>query len=233
MTRETGNKLYRLEPRYCSAPPAARCVVTLLCSLLAASSASGRSNDREPPWRIPPEVRVSNWLLAASDQAEKSTTDPLAPATLAISGRDRVDLFFSWQLFDYVLRNAFSTDSELRRAFRAALEVRAAALGFGADIWDKLEAASDPFLRNRRAQLEIVRSLGAGASEPLALERLSELASRDCALRHSAMRAAEHALGPDRFGSLLYDVAGPSFNLVVPLAELDPWRDQFIEEGCQ
>jgi hypothetical protein len=191
---------------------------------------------RLEPWRISTLERLEQWRLLADEAlAGDSAGAKSRDAVVRVSGRERPELFFQWQLLEHLLSNAFIAPPEHRAIYRQGIETRAAALGFGADLWSHLERAGATWIENRERQAGLAdRLASAGRGELPRLRReLDQLAAADCELRSAALDAAAHAFGARELERLLYRAVAPDFNVVANVSDLDLDQLRRIQEGCQ
>ncbi len=62
------------------------------------------------------------------------------------------------ELFDHLLDIEFSSGGTEQQESRRLIEERAVVLGFGRDLWDRLERAAAPFLKLQRREEQLPRS---------------------------------------------------------------------------
>lgn len=156
-----------------------RCVKILALAALSlwggASVARGAEdglgeNPRKPAWKWSVEERlaarfdpVALEARAARHRAESEELKKGEPELLAhagpprgdldsIDGAETPELFLPWELFSHLLELGFAPEEEDLSASRGSIEERAAALGLGHDLWQRLENAAFPLLQLRRDQ---------------------------------------------------------------------------------
>ncbi|HKI03168.1 MAG TPA: hypothetical protein VKK31_14420 [Thermoanaerobaculia bacterium] len=189
--------------------------------------------DREAEHEAEQEALRKRWSgTVITEDFDKMTGPPAA--TEALDGSKTPELFLPVELFGMLLRRGLPLDGEGKflQESRSRIEQRAAALGFGRDLWDRLEKAAAPYLRplqeaNRRDQL-------AGANTTKEEETI-----RLCRLRAQALEAAKTEFGEEAFLRLLYEVVAPNAR---PVYVLEGWppdyhghaeRLRFYEGGCR
>ena len=162
---------------------------------------------------------------------ERSYRKPLADQ---FDGKDNPELFLPHQVFDLLLKFAFTTDAEMARGFRRHLTPDVVKHGFPRDFWFRLEGISAAYVADYRAQralLETIRQQ-TGKDREKSEQRL-ELKHRDaCRSRADALAAARHEFGRERFDRFLYEV------VVVGMTHgadriPDPELLRHAEEGCR
>lgn len=149
------------------------------------------------------------------------------PATDTLNGRETPELFLQWELFDQLVNLGFPQDGTDELTTRALVEDRAAALGLGMDLWQRLEAAASPLLAWRRAEAR--RARASGAPDDLTKEQ----ALRLCRTRARAMAAAKAELGEGPFLALLYGAVAPTFSRTYVVSEGLADQLRFVEGGCR
>jgi len=151
---------------------------------------------------------------------------------VTIDGKKTPELFLPFELFTYLLNDAFPpVDGPMKWERRGLIEQRAAALGFGQDLWPRLEKAAAPFLELQR-EAERLRTSYPGS---LAEFKKDSEAMRWCRTRAQAMAAAKSEFGEEPFLRLLYGAEAPDIQ-----ASFAPNQDpglaedlRFMEGGCQ
>lgn len=163
----------------------------------------------------------------------KRTAAPAGLVEEMLDGSKNPELFLPGELFDILLQRAFAPGRESANVsgFRADYQRWAAALGLGADLWDRLEEASAPYLSF--LQSESRQGLPSSADIP-AKEARSQF--RTCQARIQALEEAKVEFGEEVFLRLLYEAVAPS----VREASLYPSNHQrmvdelrFQEGGCR
>lgn len=164
----------------------------------------------------------------ADSQAVKTKT---APRTDSIAGDKTPELFLSFELFSYLIDSTFSPDHPYNEA-RRRIETRAAALGFGADLWSRLEKASEPFLRMERQRQRLARTepSTSGMAEK---GEMNEQARLSCRARAEAIAAAKVEFGEEPFLRLLYEVVAPNIHVTYVVSEATADHLRFLEGGCR
>jgi hypothetical protein len=135
-----------------------------------------------------------------AEEAMKMTNPPAT--TEHLDGRKTPELFLPGELFTLLIIRGFSPQGGNRdvRGSRDPIEERAAALGFGRDLWVRLETAATPYL-------QLLREGGPGEGDE------SEQAERDinlCRQRARALKAAKAEFGEEMFLRLLYEAVAPT-----------------------
>lgn len=148
-----------------------------------------------------------------------------------IRGRDTPELFMPIELFNALMESGFLVDREYQSAYRARIEHRAAALGFGKDFWSRLERVAASYLISQRRHEQL-----ATQQRPLSAKAKAELEGvkdRSCKVRAQALSAAKKEFGEEAFLRLLYEV------VAIPISisyDVDPQTADNLrmrEGGCE
>jgi len=158
--------------------------------------------------------------------------DEANPPADVIDGTKTPEIFLPYELFTYLLNDAFAPEAEpMQWQRRGLIEQRAAALGFGQDLWPRLEKAAAPFLELQR---EAERRHISHPSSLAEYKKDSE-ALGWCHTRVRAMAAAKAEFGEEPFLRLLYEAVAPDTQ-----AYFAPTQDpdlaehlRYMEGGCQ
>lgn len=205
-----------------------------------------------PAWQWTVEERLAKrydpkaMAARAAEEAEKEKAfrernpelaeDPLfktdypgRPPVENIDGAKTPELFLVWELFTFFLERDLPVNGSIHEYDRQRIEQRAAALGFGHDLWTRLEKATAPFNELRReARLQPSRfgksKLGfAMDPEDLLL----------CRVRAEAIDAAKAEFGEEAFLRLLYEAVAPEHAITGMLAPGLAEHLRFVEGGCK
>lgn len=209
---------------------------------------------RKPAWKWSVEERLAARFdpdamkaRAARQRAEYEEIKKLAPDMVAdgeptredrdsIDGGETPELFLPWELFNYLLERGFTFDED-RTESRRSIEERAAILGFGRDLWPRLENLSSPFLQIRHERFNRAMEKSVEPPSSIAEKRHGLEMDREgllfCRTRAKALAAAKAEFGEEPFLRLLYEVVAPSIGLtyLVDKDSLDQLR--FLEGGCR
>lgn len=162
--------------------------------------------------------KIDDELFVAGDEGSRSVMDTL-------DGSKHPELFFPNELFSHLLNDAFPPDREYQSESRLPLKERAAALGFGRDLWPRLEKAAAPLLK-LEAERARRRVEPGGEDEAIRL----------CRVRAQALAAAKSEFGEEAFLRLLYEAVAPGMAREVigrGLVVEDVDRMRYIAGGCQ
>jgi hypothetical protein len=154
----------------------------------------------------------------------------IAPGQHSIDGKSEPELFLPSELFDVLLSDAFHENTLHQREMRPHLEERAAILGFGSDLWTRLEKVGAPYLRLRDERN--LRALAAAArSEEFKDSEKNGLMI--CRAKAKALADAKIEFGEQALLRLLYEAVAPTLSIGFQTEEGLADRLRFIEEGCQ
>jgi hypothetical protein len=125
-----------------------------------------------------------------------------------IEGETNPELFLTFELFDQLLEMGFPPNGMNQQESRRLIEERAVVLGFGQDLWDRLERAAAPFLKLQRREEQLARN-GLLPSRPAEGTKMSPEALHWCRERARAIAAAKAEFGEEPFLRLLYTGVHP------------------------
>jgi hypothetical protein len=208
---------------------------------------------RKPAWTWTVEERLAKrfdpkaMAARAAEEAEKEKAfrarnpelaeDPLfktdypgRPLMETIDGAETPELFMVWELFTFFVDRAFPVLGSDNSHYRQRIEQRAAALGFGHDMWTRLEVATSPFNG-------LMREARLRPPHPAKPKKGFVMDSEDlhwCRVRAQAIANAKAEFGEEAFLRLLYEVIAPDQKVsgvytASGLAE----RYRFMEGGCK
>jgi hypothetical protein len=175
--------------------------------------------------------------IAKEDAAEEDASDNSSNAvTSTINGSESPELFLPSELFEHLLEG-FSSDEVDRVEIRRLYGDRATALGFGSDLWSRLEKVVSPYLelRNERERKALAARARNSSRHGDSRDDDSAMDADDllfCRSRAEALSAAKAEFGEESFLRLLYEAVAPSlsrtFFVNATLAE----QQRFLEGGC-
>jgi len=222
----------------------------------AAQSADGptKSNPPKPAWRWSVDERLAKRFDTESMKAraeeraarlkelEKhfpAPADDLFAGELknqqnvdTIRGETNPELFMTIELFDQLLEMGFPPKGMDKQESRRLIEERAVVLGFGQDLWDRLERAAAPFLKLQRREEQLARN-GLLPARPADSTKMSPEALHWCRERARAIAAAEAEFGEEPFLRLLYAGVAPGFSITYAVDPGKADRLRYVEGGCQ
>jgi hypothetical protein len=149
-----------------------------------------------------------------------------------IRGEKNPELFMIFELFDHLLSMGFPPGGIDQPESRRLIEERAVVLGFGQDLWDRLDQAAAPFLKLQRRDEQLVRN-GSLPSHSADGTKMSPEALHWCRARAKAIAAAKAEFGEEPFLRLLYSGVTSGFSITYFFNPGDADRLRYVEGGCQ
>jgi hypothetical protein len=202
---------------------------------LAARFDPGAMAARDAELQAEEEAARKRWsnLLAGEEAQMKGPS----PATETIDGSKTPELFLPGELFGMLLYRGLPQEEKREglQESRGRIEERAAALGFGRDLWDRLDKVAAPYLRLLHDEER--RSPLSGAEDSKAADLIKkEVSLRLCRARAQALEAAKAEFGEEAFLRLLYEALAPIGRRIYVL---EPWPPDYqrhaeelrLEEG--
>lgn len=202
-----------------------RSVWSLLGLILFAQAAAAQTakawDDAKPAWQWALEERLAKRFdpaeVAAREALAEKRTRELATfpwpwdgergEVSELNGRDHPELFTPMELFIHLVDSAYPypPDGRQQRLWRQLVEDDAAALGFGADLWQRLRRVASPYLKllQEDYRIAIAEQLERGPTPPEVL----------CRVRRDALDAALDEFGKEAFLQLLYEVVAPPMSM--------------------
>jgi hypothetical protein len=231
-------------------------MLLLISAAAAAQTADGptKGSPPKPAWRwsvderlarrFDPEAMKARAEARAAKLKEFEKRFPAPPDDLfagevknqqnvdTIEGETNPELFLNFELFDQLLEMVFPPNGMNQQETRRLIEERAVVLGFGQDLWDRLERVAAPFLKLQRREEQLARN-GILPSRPADGTKMSPEALHWCRERARAIAAAKAEFGEEPFLRLLYAGVAPGFGItyVFDLGRGD--RLRYVEGGCQ
>lgn len=226
-----------------------------------ASKIQTRVSPQKPPWAWTVEERLAQRFdpqaveaRAAAVIAEQETLAerfsghweafemPEAAKRDATAARDYADvvdgdktpeLFLPSELFDDLFVDGFPPSEVDRAETRGIIERRAAALGFGSDLWDRLGRVSAAYLAVQRERERTARSTPSHV--PSVEGAMDAGGLRWCRSRAQAMTAAKKEFGEEPFLRLLYLAVAPGHSRTYRSSDTARHASylHFLEGGCQ
>ena len=148
-----------------------------------------------------------------------------------IRGRETPELFLPMELFNALMESGFLAGEDYQAEYRERIQQRAVALGFGKDLWSRLERVTGSYLtlQRRRERLATQR-------EPLSAKETAELeaiSNRSCAVRARALAMAKKEFGEESFLRFLYETVAPSISISYEVNAQAAENLRRMEGGCQ
>ncbi len=162
------------------------------------------------------------------------STDQASQAVDMIEGSKTPALFLPFELFDHLLAMGFPPGGNNLDESRRIIEERAVALGFGRDLWKRLEKAATPYLALRREDPSQVRTRPRTHTENVF--DMDDEALRYCRTRAAALAAVKAEFGEESFLRLLYIGATPGFTRTYAVSRGTENHMRFLKfqaRGCQ
>ncbi|PYQ61606.1 MAG: hypothetical protein DMF53_14820 [Acidobacteria bacterium] len=138
----------------------------------------------------------------------------------------------TFELFDDLLCMGFPPYGMNQQESRRLIEERAVVLGFGQDLWERLERAAAPFLKLQRREEQLARK-GLLPSRPADDTKWSPEELHWCRERARAIAAAKAEFGEEPFLRLLYAGVTPGFSITYVFDPGRADRLRYVEGGCQ
>lgn len=177
------------------------------------------------PWKWTLEERLEARSLPENTKA--GAEKELGQGLVQIRGREHPELLLPFEIFQTFLGSAFANDPDYRDGMREIYERKAAELGFGKDMWARLERSAAPFLTLNRQFEQLATQPEAKNAQDLQSQQ-----ARLCAARADALAAAQKEFGKEVFLRLLYEVVAPSVSLSYRADPGSAEQLRFVESGC-
>jgi hypothetical protein len=224
---------------------------------MAAQAQGGKSRGgfQKPAWKWTPEERLAKRFdpeamkaraeaLAAEHRAmaekfpsmeaefQKGWFEGKRPSNQhTIEGDKTPELFMPSELFTFLIDDGFPPDGRDQSELRLGIEERAAAIGFGRDLWSRIEKAAAPYLKLQREHFRQAMANPSRAAE-VESDELSESQIRWCRVRTKALAQVKAELGDEAFLRLLYEAVAPAKHVTYVLDERSAERVRVQEGGC-
>ena len=177
------------------------------------------------------EIRAVEKSFPAQGQDFFGAETPGQHNVDTIRGEKNPELFLTIELFDHLLAMGFPPRGMGQQESRRIVEERAVALGFGRDLWNRLERVTTPFLRLQRREEQLSRR-GSSSSRSVTGGTMPPEALQWCRARASAIAAAKAEFGEEAFLRLLYTGVTPGFSITYVVAPGTADRLRYLEGGC-
>jgi hypothetical protein len=160
--------------------------------------------------------------------------DPQAKQPIdVVDGKRSPEIFLPYELFTYLLDRGLPADGLVDVEWKGRFDAQAAALGFGQDLWPRLEKAAGPFLelQGEAARLRLPQP------KSFTEYKKDRTAIRWCRMRAQALASAKAEFGDEPFLRLLYEAVAPTVGTVYSFADSGPAelavQARFGEGGCR
>lgn len=197
---------------------------------------------RKAAWRWSVDERIAARLDPARAEARRAANEAQrekrrrlfgiegSEGQPSIDGRTEPELLMPTELFSALISEAFPEGGRLPGEMKEHIEEGAVVLGFGSDLWPRLERAAAPYLRLRKER----HGRAMAALEPPdnpAEDKAQQL--RVCRARAEALARAEAEFGEDLFLRLLYEVVAPPMSFGYSPETSTAGHLRFVEGGCR
>jgi len=168
-------------------------------------------------------AKREKWLQTFDGEIDIPETQP------SIDGRRAPELLLPHELFSALISEAFPEDGRPSE-MRGPIEEGAAVLGFGSDLWTRLEKSAAPYLKLRSARY---RSAMAALARSQSLAEDETVMRLECRARADALAKAQAEFGKDSFMRLLYEVVAPMYGIDYTGVSNEADRLRSQEGGCR
>jgi hypothetical protein len=148
-----------------------------------------------------------------------------------LKGSISPELFLPRELFIYLLSSAFPAEGFDTSEYKGMIEDRAAALGFGRDLWTRLRKVAAPVLDLERKREKLARENPSAIVMKGGTEMDDDIVL--CRAQAQALAQAEGEFGKEPFLRLLYQAVTPSLQTSDTLYEGTAEHQRYLERGCQ
>lgn len=150
-----------------------------------------------------------------------------------VIGSHNPELFLAFELFPYLMRDAFIASES--NANRERLNPVVSHFAEPKEFWSKFESAVMPYVESARKEAEIAQRLSGAASaedRAVVLREMEAHQEPQCGIRHAALLAAAASVGQENLHRLLYETVAPHVNTIATEREITPSRLRFVAGGC-
>jgi hypothetical protein len=208
-------------------------LLVLLALLVAAA---------KEPWALTVEERIAlrsdpqlaRERIRGGQTRAASTSSKPSPWVDRFNGKDHPELFLPHEVFDEFISLGFNRDARSRQNAQEGFRSEVRQHGLPADFWLRLESLSAAFIADRRAELDLLRTISRMTDQNRRrAEQALALKQRDvCRSRADALAAARDAFGRERFDRFLYEVMATKMFLSADKIP-EPQLLRGLEEGCR
>lgn len=210
--------------------------VLILAQAVSAPKQAWEYTDEERfAMRFDPVSMRERAEASARERGRKVELDSIAAGDVpnVVVGNRNPELFLPFELFNFLVEDAFSSDQERRQSTRKRLNAFVSA---APDVfWSALEQSTAEFTANQAEERELIARLNEGTSvaERRAIEaRLEVIQPIQCGLRYEALQRAEKAVGRENLYRVLYQGIAPGVATTASEPNLFE-RFAFIRRGCK
>ncbi|MEP7013376.1 MAG: hypothetical protein ABJC13_23900 [Acidobacteriota bacterium] len=210
-----------------------------------AGAAHGQDSPR-PPWKWTDEERIAKRYDPSSMHSRENDYIAKTEGAAVAIGRDVVDgdknpeLFLPSEVYQGLLRRAFSSVPEASQVFRDGYQSKSGGLRIDDDFWQRLERTARPYLDSTKAQLALVKEYQtAHPGRRAEIDRQAdERGITDCRLVIQNLEAARATFGREAFDRFLYEAVAPGMSSIsVNGASVDSYLSadhlRYLAGGCQ
>jgi len=219
-------------------------VACLAAGIAAAQAEHATERSKRPAWQWSLEERLaarfeSEGMKARAAEAaagrqqvaaQFGETGDASEDQHSIDGRREPELFLPTELFRSFINRAFPEDGEGQAYARRRLEAGAAALGFGSDLWIRLEKAAAPYLSARDERYRRAMAALAVSEEP---ENPADDDLAHCRALAQSLAAAKAEFGAEALLRLLYQEVAPTLSITYNFDDETIGRLRSLEGGCK
>jgi hypothetical protein len=184
----------------------------------AAAHAAELDAHRDKSGKLWGEDDIPEWMRHRTDVA-------------VLKGALNPELFLPRELFIYLLMSAFPAEGYDTNEYKRMIEDRAAALGFGSDLWTRLRKVAAPVLALERKREKLARE----NPSAIVMKEGTEMDDDDivlCRAQAQALAQAEAEFGKEPFLRLLYQAVTPALQTSDTLYEGVAELQSYLERGC-
>jgi len=147
----------------------------------------------------------------------------------SINGNTEPELLMPSELFASLISDAFPENGRPGE-LKERIEDGAVVLGFGRDLWPRLEKVAAPYLRVRKERYQ--RAMASQAKPADSIEGKGKQLL-ECRVRAEALERAKAEFGEEAFLRLLYEVVAPPMSFGYSVEANTPENLRFVEGGCR
>ena len=191
-------------------------------------------------WQWTDEERLTERFDAASMRSRESAylankTGVPAMGRDVVRGETNPELFLPFELYQSLLRQAFSSSPEASQVFRDGFQERYGGKWFGDDFWRRLEQTARPYLESLKAQLALATEYqGARPGRRAEIDReADDSGTAACRLLAQNLEAARTAFGREAFDRFLYEAVAPGQFSVSVVGDVNADQIRFLAGGCR